>query len=72
MQIEQIYVNENTDIELVPKTGEHEIVLGDVNDLKDKFNKLMIFYLKGLNNLGWDVYKKINLKYKNQVVCSKK
>ncbi|MDP4265994.1 MAG: FtsQ-type POTRA domain-containing protein [Bacteroidota bacterium] len=70
-QIDQIYVNENTEIELVPKTGEHEIILGDIEDMKDKFNKLMVFYLKGLNYIGWDIYKTINLKYKNQVVCSK-
>lgn len=69
--IEQIYFNPNGDIELIPKLGNHIIILGDTNDLDMRMNKLMAFYQKGLRNMDWYKYKTINLKYYNQVVCSK-
>jgi len=71
-QIEQIHVNKVYDFELIPKVGNHKIVFGGVNDLEGKFEKLMIFYKKGLNKTGWNEYSEINLKYKNQVVCKKR
>jgi len=70
-QIEQVYVNKDYDFELVPKVGNHKIVFGGVDNLESKFEKLMIFYRKGLSKTGWNEYSEINLKYKNQVVCTK-
>ena len=70
-QIDQIYVNNNGEFELIPKVGEHVVLLGDIEDLEDKFQRLFIFYKRGLNQIGWDRYNVINIKYKNQVVCSK-
>jgi cell division protein FtsQ len=70
-QIEQVYVNKVSDFELIPKVGNHKIVFGGVDNLESKFEKLMIFYKKGLSKTGWNEYSEINLKYKNQVVCTK-
>jgi cell division protein FtsQ len=70
-QIEQVYVNKDLEFDLVPKVGNHKIVFGGVQNLGGKFEKLMIFYKKGLNKTGWNEYSTINLKYKNQVVCTK-
>lgn len=70
-QIEQIYINEQSEIELIPRVGNHRILLGDAIGLDQKFNKLMIFYKQGLNITGWNNYSIINLKYTNQVVCTK-
>jgi cell division protein FtsQ len=71
-QIEQIDVNKVSEFELVPKVGNHKIVLGGVDNLESKFEKLMIFYKKGLSKTGWNEYSVINLKYKTQVVCTKR
>lgn len=71
-QIEQLYVNKDSEVELIPRVGSHTIVLGEVADIEAKFGKLMTFYRKGLENTGWNEYKVINLKYKNQVVCTKR
>ena len=68
-QIEQIYVGE--EIELVPLAGSHIIVLGNFQDIDEKMNKLLVFYTHGLNKVGWNIYETINLKYKNQIVCTK-
>jgi cell division protein FtsQ len=69
---QQIFVNELQEIELVPRVGDHRVLLGDTTDLKDKFDRLFLFYKKGLSNTGWNKYSLINLKFKNQVVCTKK
>ena len=71
-QIKQIYVSPNGDVELTPAVGDHQIVLGKVEDYKENLEKLRLFYEKGLSKVGWNKYSIINLKYKNQVVCTKK
>lgn len=71
-QIEQIYVTDDGEYELIPKVGRHLIVFGDISDMENKFAKLKVFYEQGMKKSGWTVYKKINLKYKDQVVCEKK
>ena len=70
-QIDQIYVDENGEFELIPRIGNHVILFGKAEDIDLKFNKLYAFYKLGLNNIGWTKYNVINIKYKNQVVCSK-
>jgi cell division protein FtsQ len=68
---EQIYVNEHQELELIPRVGNHRVLLGDTIDLQDKFRRLMIFYKEGLSKTGWNNYSVINLKFRNQVVCTK-
>lgn len=70
-QIEQYYINTDLDIELVPRVGDHVILLGNEQDMEKKFDKLFHFYTEGLNRTGWNQYKTINLKYDGQVVCTK-
>ncbi|MBS1764139.1 MAG: hypothetical protein JSS90_04125 [Bacteroidetes bacterium] len=69
---EQIYVNENKEIELIPRLGNQIILLGDVTNLNEKLEKLDNLYKHGLSSTGWEQYELINLKYKNQVVCKKR
>jgi cell division protein FtsQ len=71
-QIEQIYVNASGDIELVPLVGSHIIVIGDINDLETKFENLQSLYHNGFPAVGWNQYASINLKYKGQVICTKR
>lgn len=72
-QIQQLFVNENREFELIPRVGDHKIILGDASEAEVKLQKLMTFYREGLNATGsWNKYAVINLKYKNQVVCTKK
>lgn len=70
-QIEQVYWKKNGEFEMIPKVGDHRILFGDTTGMVEKFSKLRIFYSEGLNHTGWELYDTINLKYKNQVVCSK-
>lgn len=70
-QIEQLYVNKEMEIELIPRVGNHTIVFGDASRLNEKFNNLMIFYNQGLDKTGWNEYSTINLKFKDQIICTK-
>ena len=70
-QIEQIFVNDKNDIELVPRVGEQRIILGTADSLDTKMTNLLAFYKKAMPQVGWDTYKTINIKYANQIVCEK-
>jgi cell division protein FtsQ len=67
-QIAQLYVNQNHEIELVPRVGNQRILLGNADSLDTKFHNLLVFYKKALPQVGWDAYRVINVKYANQVV----
>ncbi len=70
-EIEEIHVTTNGEIHLTPHRGQHIIILGDTSQLQSKFTRLRIFYEQGLNKVGWNKYKTINLKFNNQIVCTK-
>jgi len=70
-QIEQMYVNEKSDIELIPRVGNQRIILGNADSLETKMNNLLAFYKQAMPLVGWSAYKTINLKYVNQIVCEK-
>ena len=69
--VEQIYLNNHGEIELVPKVGNHKIIFGTSDQMEEKFWKLKTLYKEGLNYTGWENYDTLNLKFQNQVVCTK-
>ena len=71
-QIEQINVLPNHGIELVPRVGDHLIYLGKIENFENKLHRLKIFYEKGLNQVGWNKYSRINLEFGNQIICTKR
>tara|TARA_R110002050_G_scaffold162939_2_gene292874 strand:- start:18981 stop:19775 length:795 start_codon:yes stop_codon:yes gene_type:complete len=71
-QFKQIYFKEDGDIELIPAVGNHVILIDGVEHIDESLTKLMILYKEGLSKTGWNNYKEINLKYKDQIVCKKR
>lgn len=71
-QIEQLYVNEKNDIEMVPRVGNQRIILGNAKDIDIKMGNLLAFYKQAMPKVGWNAYRSINLKYVNQIVCEKR
>ena len=71
-QIEQIYVYPDNDIELIPRVGNHRIMLGTLDEFEEKLANLKLFYEQAIPKVGWEKYSMINLKYKNQIVCTKR
>ncbi len=71
-QIEQIAIDKDLGFEMIPQLGDALIVFGRGVDVADKFNKLMVFYKEGLNNVGWGYYDTLDLRFAGQVVASRK
>jgi cell division protein FtsQ len=63
-QVQQIYINTDNDMEIVPMVGNQKIIFGDTSSMDEKFKKLLVFYQQGLNPTGWwDTYSPINLNF---------
>lgn len=69
---DQLFLDSNGDIILQPRLYSHEVVIGSLDYLDEKFANLKLFYAKGLPHAGYDSYSRVSLKYRNQVVCTKK
>lgn len=70
-QVEQVYITSEGELELVPRVGNHVVLLGDTSHTAGKLAKLRMFYQEGLSRGGWNDFQYINLKFKNQVICKK-
>ena len=66
---EQCYVDNKSQLILIPRVGKHSIELGDTKYLKEKFENLRAFYVNGLNKMGWNKYTEVSIKYRNQVLA---
>lgn len=69
--ITQIYVLEDGDVELVPRVGDHRILLGELTDYEKKLEHVRTFYDKVLPRKGWNAYRVINVKFDGQIVGEK-
>ena len=64
--------NEMITGDLMPRLGGHVIELGKVEKLDLKFGNLMALYEQGFKDGGWEKYRKVSLKFDNQVVCTRR
>jgi len=71
-QIVQIYRNRKGEYELIPRVGAHQILFGDMDMWERKLRNLEMLYEQGFPIYGWNTYGVINLKYTNQVICTKR
>lgn len=60
------------ELQLVPRSGSFVIEFGEIADVEAKLDKMMKFYRKGLNNIGWDEYSVVSVAYSGQVVCKRR
>jgi len=70
--IDQIYVAPENEYEMIPKIGDFLIMFGNIEDAEIKLRNLEAYFKEGAPKLGWNRYSSINLKYTNQIVCTKK
>jgi cell division protein FtsQ len=71
-QIVQLYVNDDKDIEIVPRVGNQQLIIGNADSLSYKLDRLKKFYTHILPKVGSDAYSKVNVKYSGQIVCERK
>ena len=70
-QLAHIYLNEKSKVTFYPQVGGQEIEFGPAEDIEQKFEKLNAFYQKIVPAKGWNTYRKVSVKFKNQIVCQK-
>lgn len=71
-QIEQVYITEKHEFVLIPRVGDHVVEFGTIERMEEKFDHLYALYTKGWKPKEWNVYKKVNLKYNGQIICTKR
>ncbi len=71
-QIVQVYRGRGGNYELIPRVGAHQIEFGTMEDYATKLRNLKLLYEQGLKQYGWNTYDKIDLKYSNQIICTKR
>ena len=69
--IGQIYRNEDGDFELTVNNLPPKVIVGDISNIKHKLSRLRALLEKYNNTEELVNYKTLDLKYKNQIVCTK-
>ena len=71
-QTAQVNIASNGDFELVPTVGDHLVLIGSVENIEDKLNRLYTFYKKVWVQSGLNAYQVIDCRFDNQIVALKK
>ena len=72
--IGQVFVNDKNEFVLIPIIGDQLVQFGSAaseSEVKNKFDRLKIFYNNAMSYEGWNKYSEIILKYDGQIVCKK-
>ena len=70
-QITQLHFSSDQ-VVLIPRVGNQKIHFGMLVNSTEKLANLYQFYKQAMPVKGWQTYSDISLKYKNQIVCTKK
>ena len=68
-QVAQLDMNSEGKITIYPQVTGQRIEFGRLEDIENKFKKLMIFYKEILPQRGWTKYQRVNLEYAGQVIA---
>ncbi|MFT7589044.1 MAG: cell division protein FtsQ [Limisphaerales bacterium] len=69
MQIAQIDVNSQGKIVMIPQVGGQRLEFGRADDVEHKFKRLEIFFKEIMPTKGWNTYSRVNVEYKDQIIC---
>lgn len=69
--IDQIEVNPDGVLDVVPRIGSARIHVGSMERLDEKLNKLLVFYTQQIERGNLNIYKRIDLTYQDQVVAQR-
>jgi len=71
-QVAQVNIEPNGNFQMVPTLGDHLVLLGTIDKLEDKLNRLFTFYKKVWVGSGINSYQVIDCRFDQQVVALKK
>ena len=68
-QVAELDINNKMEITIYPQVTKQVVEFGQAENIEDKFRRLKVFYKQILPRKGWNVYSRVNLKYKDQVIA---
>lgn len=71
-QTAQVDISAEGKFILIPVLGNQEIILGNADNLDEKFRALMAFYQQAWKTLGFEKYSSISVEFSGQVVASRR
>ncbi len=69
--ISQYYIGPNGKLEFITRLGNYRVSFDENGNINDQLRRLEIFFYEIAQNKGWNKYKKVDIKFNNQIVCSK-
>lgn len=69
--IVQIHVDKEGNLVLIPRDGQEKFIFGQPEGFEEKFGKMKRYYTAIIPEKGAAHYRKIDLRYKDQIICSK-
>lgn len=67
--ISQIDVDENGQIVLIPVLGSQVILFGSIENMPNKFDRLLMFYKHSVNKMDWSKIDELDVRFSGQVIC---
>ncbi len=71
-QVEHIYISPQHEINIIPRIGNHTLILGDASQYENKLQRILALYKQVMPRIGWETYDTISVKYNDQVLCTRK
>ena len=68
----EIHQDKNQDIQLKLRMFDFNVQFGDLKNLNKKINNFKAFYQKAIKDKTIHTYRSVNLRFDNQVICTKK
>lgn len=65
--VEQVYVDQNKKITIVPKVGDFKLKMEDGDDLENQFDRVKALYKNGLPYFGWNRHKDFRMDLDGQI-----
>ncbi|WP_426490907.1 cell division protein FtsQ/DivIB [Hymenobacter sp. 102] len=68
-QVAEVFVGPSGRISFTQQVGDQRVEFGFPENISEKFAKLMVFYRQIPPVLGWDTYHRVNVEFKDQIIC---
>ena len=69
--ISELEIDSHKNIIIHPQFSKQKIIFGYPDNFEDKFERIILFYKKIVPAKGWNTYRTVNVKFKNQIICDK-
>lgn len=69
MQIGQLEINSKGFVNMYAQIGDQRLEFGTPEDYERKFKKLKIFFKQIMPTKGWNTYDRVNVAFKDQIIC---